>query len=169
MNHVLVFNWLYDTTIGTDLGWRRGTPAQHKNGRHNTAAMIYKGVDYTISADSHYQIRHYVGTKTVFTPAGKDYEVAAVLRVKCEASRTLEASQKALGIHIPEETDTPKTLAEEVAAYITKKKSPLLKLSKDSVYLYENTLTCFVAHCKRMYAADVIGTRNNCAPEGPGA
>jgi hypothetical protein len=137
------------------LGWRRGSLATHRNGKHNPAAMIYTGVEHIIPANSHYQIRHYQGNKTVFTPAGSDYETASALLAKYDASRTLEASQKALGIYVPEQTDAPKTLTEQLAAYLAKKKSSLLKLSKASIHVYETTLTAFVRHCGRKYAAEV--------------
>lgn len=75
--------------------------------------MVYNSVELPIPADSHYQIRHCLGTKTVFTPVGNDYETATALLAKYEASRTLEASQKALGIYVPEETETPQTSVDQ--------------------------------------------------------
>jgi integrase len=137
-----------------NLGWRRGSLAETKNHRHNPAAMIYNGTEYTIPADSHYQIRHFKDGKTVFTPAGRDFETASQLLKQYVHSRTLEESQKALGIYVPEVKERT-TLAEQLKAYLTSKNSPLNPLSPASIYVYKTTLTSFVEYCGRDYAEDV--------------
>ena len=137
------------------IGWRRGSLKTNKNGKHNPGVMTYNGVDYAVPADSLYQIRHYKGAKTVFTRAGNNFEEASALLAKYQASRDLESAQKALDIYLPPQPDAPKTLAEQIEEHIALKKSEVLDRSQATIDLTETTLTAFMAHCGRKFAADV--------------
>lgn len=137
------------------LGWRRGHIVTSKNGRVKSDAMIFAGKEYPISASSNYQIRHYNGNSPVYVTVGSDYDIALSTLARFTASRQLEAANAALGIITPKPAETPKTLAEQLAEYLAKKKSPSLDLSATSIHLYTTTLTTFVPHCGRVYASEV--------------
>lgn len=140
------------------LGWRRGSIVSSKNGRVKPDAMLCAGKEYRIPAESAYQIRHYQDGKAVYVTVGSDYYAARAMLEKLTASRQHEAAEAVLGIIKPKPQDAPRTLADELGAYLLKKKSPSLNLSVTSIHLYTTTLTAFVQRCGRTYASEVTET-----------
>ena len=139
-----------------ELGWRRGSLITSKNGRTLTDAMLCNGVKYP-TPNPTFQIRTYEGSKAKYTTVGNDLEAAQSLLKKFTASRQLEAANETLGIVMPEveEPEKPKTLAEQVAEYIEKKKSPSLNLSTTSIRHYKDSLLEFVKTANREFPAQV--------------
>lgn len=126
----------------TESGWRRGTVVVAKNGRVNPAVMMVNGATVAIDPKSIYQIRFYEGSKARYSNVGFDYEAASQMLEKYTASRQLEKANGVLGIIVPtKDEDAPKTLAQELADYLTEKRSPSFNLSYDSIHLYESTLS----------------------------
>jgi integrase len=136
------------------LGWRRGTLIKSKNGRYKDGYMLFNGTEYHTPQGT-YQVRHYDGAKAKYTSVGNDLDAALTFLEKKEAMMQREAANKKLGIAEPTPIPDRKTLAELAAAYITKKRSPSLDLTKASIHIYERTLTGFVQHAKRLYPGDV--------------
>jgi integrase len=140
------------------LGWRRGSIISSKNGRVKPDAMLYAGKEYRIPADSGYQVRHYQGGKAVYVTVGSDHDAAQSMLARFNASRQHEAAEAVLGIIEPKPQDAPRTLADQLDAYLTQKKSPSLNLSVTSIHLYTTTLAAFVKRCRRTYACEVTET-----------
>ena len=137
------------------IGWRRGTLIKSKNGRYKHGCMMYNGTEYD-APNGTYQVRHYIGDKAKYTTVGNDLDAALSFLEKKEATIQRESAHKTLGILEPTPVEDRKTLMELAFAYITKKKSPSLDLTKASIHVYAVTLTAFVQMAKREYPGDVI-------------
>jgi hypothetical protein len=127
------------------IGWRRGTLIKSKNGRYRDGYMLYNGAEHHAPQGT-YQVRHYVGTKAVYTTVGNDLDAALATLERKTATLQKEAAELTLGIAppTPPKQDDRKTLAELAAAYIAKKKSPSQDLTGASIHIYEMTLNAFV-------------------------
>src|SRR5690349_20416831 len=108
------------------MGWRRGSIITAKNGRVRHDAMSCSGKVHTIPVGSAYQIRYYEDGKVRYTTVGADYDAAVTFLEKFQASRQLKAAENALGIVKPKDVTAPKTLADYLNEFLSKKKSPSL-------------------------------------------
>jgi len=136
------------------IGWRRGKLIKAKNGRYKPGYMLYNGQKFEVPNGT-YQIRHYVGSKAVYTVVGNDLDAAESMLLKLNATRQKEAAEITLGIAPAPKMEERKTLVQLAGEYIEKKKSPSQGLSRASIHLYEATLNAFVARVKRLYPSDV--------------
>jgi integrase len=130
-------------------GWRRGKTITGGNGRIKMDVMDVAGREVPVAPDAVFQIRHYVDGKTKFTTIGKDYALAQSKLAAYTASRDLERINATLGIVTPEPVvvTAPRTIADQVAAYLKTKQST--RISPELVTLYERTLKSFQGHLSR--------------------
>lgn len=123
------------------IGWRRGLIVTSKNGRLKADAMLYNGKEYSIDADSVYQIRHYQGQKAVYVNAGSDFEAARAVLERLIDTKQHNALERKLGIKFDAPDKAPQELSEIREAFVQK----YAHGSKDTEYAYEYVSKEFVA------------------------
>jgi integrase len=147
-----------------DTGWRRGAVVMQRNGKLKHPCIVV-GKQEADAPQGRYQIVRYDGKTPVYTDLGND-PTDALARFRSEEKKQnarLTADDAGMEIAEPEpETQAkPKTLRQYAAEFIRMHKS-LPHRSDDSVRVYTQITTAFLAQSKAGYPddvtqADVIG------------
>jgi len=141
-----------------DSGWRRGAVVLTRNGKLKHPYMKVAGRE-TEAEQGRYKIVRYEGNKPIYTDLGND-PVDALARYRAEEMKLnarRAAGDAGLSIAEPEPEPKTRTLKQDADAFLRMHKS-LPHRSDDSVRVYTQVTTTFLAHCQCKAAADVTQT-----------
>lgn len=129
------------------MGWRRGTAVKNRPG-----VMVFKGQGIE-AQNGVYQIRICRNGKTEYTSIENDLAKAEALFTRYQLTAHRDLINSKLNHEVVPEVKHKPTLAELAADYVRDKK--VLDLSKESIRLYERTLTGFLSVVKKTYPDEV--------------